>query len=66
MRLGGSDRSLNAPVGIEGEDDWQDFLPDRRPNPEEAVALMRDDETRSRWLAEAMGELSARERAIIR
>jgi RNA polymerase sigma-32 factor len=66
MRLGGSDQSLNAPVGNGSEDDWQDFLPDRRPNPEEAVALMRDDETRSRWLAEAMGELSVRERAIIR
>ena len=66
MRLGGADQSLNAPVGNGSEDDWQDFLPDRRPNPEEAVALMRDDETRSRWLAEAMGELSVRERAIIR
>ena len=66
MRLGGADQSLNAPVGNGSEDDWQDFLPDRRPNPEEAVAVMRDGETRSRWLAEAMGELSARERAIIR
>ncbi|HUN47277.1 MAG TPA: RNA polymerase factor sigma-32 [Stellaceae bacterium] len=66
MRLGGADQSLNAPVANGSEDDWQDFLPDRRPNPEEAVAVMRDDETRSRWLAEAMGELSAREQAIIR
>ena len=66
MRLGGSDQSLNAPIGNGSEDDWQDFLPDRRPNPEEAVAVMRDDETRSRWLAEAMGELTTRERAIIR
>jgi RNA polymerase sigma-32 factor len=66
MRLGAADQSLNAPISNGSEDDWQDFLPDRRPNPEEAVALMRDDETRSRWLAEAMGELSVRERAIIR
>lgn len=65
VRLAASDQSLNAPVGENGEDDWQDFLPDRRPNPEETVTGMRDGETRSRWLAEALGELSVRERAII-
>jgi|SRR5579864_6687397 len=65
MRLAAADQSLNVPVGDSGEDDWQDFLPDRRPNPEEVVSVMRDGETRSRWLAEALGELSARERAII-
>ena len=65
MRLAAADQSLNVPVGDGGEDDWQDFLPDRRPNPEEVVSVMRDGETRSRWLAEALGELSARERAII-
>ena len=66
MRLGAADQSLNAPVGESSEDDWQDFLPDRRPNPEEVVTSTRDGEIRSRWLAEAMGELSTRERAIIR
>ncbi len=66
MRLGAADQSLNAPVGESSEDDWQDFLPDRRPNPEEVVTSTRDGEIRSRWLAEAMGELSSRERAIIR
>ena len=66
MRLGAADQSLNAPVGESSEDDWQDFLPDRRPNPEEVVTSTRDSEIRSRWLAEAMGELSSRERAIIR
>lgn len=65
MRLAGADQSLNVPVGETGEEDWQDFLPDRRPNPEEAVTVMRDGETRSRWLAEALGELTSRERAII-
>jgi RNA polymerase sigma-32 factor len=66
MRLGAADQSLNAPIGDSSEDDWQDFLPDRRPNPEEVVTSTRDGEIRSRWLAEAMGELSSRERAIIR
>ena len=66
MRLGAADQSLNSPVGDSSEDDWQDFLPDRRPTPEEVVTSTRDGEIRSRWLAEAMGELSSRERAIIR
>ena len=65
MRLSASDQSLNAPISESGEDDWQEFLADGRPNPEDVVIGMRDGETRSRWLAEALGELSARERTII-
>ncbi len=63
-RLSGSDRSLNAPIGEEA-DEWQDLLPDTRPSPESVVIGMRDAETRSRWLAEALGALSPRERTII-
>ena len=65
MRLSASDQSLNAPISDSGEDDWQDFLADSRPSPEDVVIGMRDGETRSRWLAEALGELSPRERTII-
>ncbi len=65
MRLAASDQSLNAPVSESGEDDWQEFLADKRPSPEEVVIGLRDSETRSRWLAEALGELSPRERTII-
>jgi RNA polymerase sigma-32 factor len=65
IRLGASDQSLNAPVGDGAEDDWQDFLADTRPSPEEVVIGLRDNRTRSRWLADALGELSARERIII-
>src|SRR3546814_17902873 len=36
-----------------------------RPNPEDVVIGMREAATRSRWLAEALGELSDRERLII-
>jgi RNA polymerase sigma-32 factor len=32
---------------------------------EEVVTSARDSEIRSRWLAEAMGELSSRQRAIL-
>lgn len=65
MRLLASDQSLNAPISDSGEDDWQDFLADSRPSPEDVVIGMRDGETRSRWLAEALGELTPRERTII-
>jgi RNA polymerase sigma-32 factor len=65
MRLSAADQSLNAPVAEGGEAAWQEFLPDQRPSPEEVVIGMRDGRTRSKWLAEALGELSPRERRII-
>ncbi|UEM20358.1 RNA polymerase factor sigma-32 [Skermanella mucosa] len=65
MRLSGADQSLNAPISDSSEDDWQDFLADQRPSPEDVVIGMRDSNTRSKWLAEALGELSPRERTII-
>lgn len=66
MRMSGADQSLNAPVADAADDHWQDFLPDQRPGPEEVVIGMRDGASRSRWLAEAIGELSPREQIIIR
>jgi RNA polymerase sigma-32 factor len=66
MRLSGADQSLNAPIGVDGEDQWQDFLADQRPTPEESVTLARDGRTRSLWLAQALDELSAREQTIIK
>jgi len=65
MRLSAVDQSLNAPISESGDDDWQDFLADQRPSPEEVVIGMRDARTRSTWLAEALHELSPRERTII-
>jgi RNA polymerase sigma-32 factor len=64
-RLSAIDQSLNAPISEGGEDDWQDFLSDNRPNPEDVVIGLRDGETRSRWLADGLRELSPRERTII-
>ena len=64
-RLSGSDQSLNAPVGEEGEEEWQNSLADNRPGPEEVVIGLRDAATRSRWLNEALSELTQRERTII-
>jgi RNA polymerase sigma-32 factor len=65
MRLSGGDQSLNAPIKEEGENEWQDLMPDLRPNPEDIVIGLRDSDTRSRWLAEALSELSPREQRII-
>jgi RNA polymerase sigma-32 factor len=65
QRLAGNDQSLNAPLSEGGDDDWQDFLADARPSPEEVVIGLRDAKTRSKWLAEALSELSPRERTII-
>jgi RNA polymerase sigma-32 factor len=65
MRLAAADQSLNSTVGEEGDDEWQDFLADQRPDPEEVVIGMRDAASRSRWLAEALGQLTPRERTII-
>ena len=65
-RLSASDQSLNVPVGETGEDEWQDFIADTRPLPDEVVADDHDARVRSAWLAEALDGLSARERQIIR
>jgi len=65
-RLSGSDYSLNALVGEDGEDDWQSFLADDRPNPEDVVIGMKDSATRSKWLNDALKGLSDRERTIIK
>lgn len=66
IRLNASDQSLNAPISDDGEDDWQDFLADQRPSPEDYVIGMRDAGTRSAWLQEALTELTDREQKIIR
>jgi RNA polymerase sigma-32 factor len=64
-RLSAVDQSLNAPIGDDAGDDWQDFLSDTRPNPEDVVIGTRDGAARSRWLADALRELNPRERVII-
>lgn len=65
-RLSGSDNSLNAAVSDDGEDEWQSFLKDDRPNPEDIVIGMKDSRTRSQWLQQALSTLSDREQKIIR
>jgi RNA polymerase sigma-32 factor len=66
MRFSAADQSLNAPLRAASDDEWQDFMPDSAPNPEDVVIGLRDAQTRSKWLAEAIGGLSPREQTIIR
>jgi RNA polymerase sigma-32 factor len=65
QRLSGADGSLNAAVSQESESEAQDFLADVRPNPEQVVIELHDGEVLSRWLNDALSELSPRERLII-
>ncbi|MBT4016566.1 MAG: RNA polymerase factor sigma-32 [Alphaproteobacteria bacterium] len=65
-RMSGSDRSLNTPVGENGESQWQDFLADDGADPEEQVMDGHDTQVRSRWIETAVAELNPREQTIIR
>ncbi|MDF1770029.1 RNA polymerase factor sigma-32 [Maricaulis sp.] len=66
MRLGASDRSLNAPVGDEDNSQWQDFLVDESAAPEVEVMESTDSRKRSAWLGQAIEGLNPREQFIIR
>ena len=65
-RLAAADRSLNAPIGEDGDAEWQDLLQDESALPEDEIMIARDRETRHAWLAEALADLSEREMMIIR
>ena len=65
-RMSGSDRSLNVPVGENGDGEWQDFLADDRPTPEALTMEGHDNVVRSNWINQAVSELSPREQTIIR
>ena len=65
-RLSGADRSLNAVVSGEGENEWQDLLVDDRPGPEDIVRDQHDSNTRVKWLNDAVAQLTEREQVIIR
>lgn len=65
-RMNGNDQSLNVTISEEGEEERQNFLTDDRPNPEDVVLGMKDAQTRSKWLNDALSKLSDREQKIIR
>jgi len=65
-RLSRGDQSLNAMISDDGEEEVGSFLADTRPNPEDVVIGMKDAQTRSKWLNDALTKLSEREQHIIR
>ncbi|MDR3508641.1 MAG: RNA polymerase sigma factor RpoH [Caulobacteraceae bacterium] len=65
-RLSGPDASLNAPLRVDGESEWQDWLADDNAVSQE-TKLAEDEERSIRMslLEEAMTELTDRERHIL-
>ncbi len=65
-RLSGPDSSLNAPVGADGDAEWQDWLSDETQETQETtIANSEEFGARMDLLQTAMAELTERERHII-
>ncbi|ODT64025.1 RNA polymerase sigma factor RpoH [Phenylobacterium sp.] len=65
-RLSGPDASLNAPLRVDGESEWQDWLEDESAVSQEAfVAETQERSARMTLMDAAMSELSDRERHIL-
>ena len=64
-RLAGADSSLNAPMSMDGDGEWQDWLQDDSDNQEDQLADVEERINRRQLLTGAMTGLSDRERAII-
>ncbi|MEL6752979.1 MAG: RNA polymerase factor sigma-32 [Pseudomonadota bacterium] len=65
-RLSASDRSLNAPLAVDGDAQWQDLLADESATPDEEVEYTHDTERRREWINDALQALNEREMLIIR
>ena len=63
--ISGPDQSLNATVGSSETDEFQDFLSDPGPTPEDVVICRRDRLARAGWIKRALTLLTPRERQII-
>ena len=64
-RLAAPDRSLNAPMRVEGEGEWQDWLADEGESQETLYGEHEELERRRRMLGGAMDVLNERERRIL-
>ncbi|WP_282760977.1 RNA polymerase sigma factor RpoH [Komagataeibacter saccharivorans] len=64
-RLAAPDHSLNAPLRLDGEGEWQDWLVDDNDNQEETLAQSEEFSGRQALLANAMKSLNERERHIL-
>jgi len=64
-RLSGPDQSLNATLGAESEDEWQDLLVDDAPDHEDLLGAAEELQERRQRMRAAMGDLTGREREIL-
>ena len=64
-RLAGADHSLNAPMRVDGEGEWQDWLVDETPDQETVFGEAEEMGKRRDLLADAMQALNDRERRIL-
>jgi len=64
-RMAAGDHSLNAPMTLEGDGEWQDWLVDDSPDQETLVAEEEELGQRRELLAEALTALNERERHIL-
>ncbi len=64
-RLAAPDHSLNAPLRVEGEGEWQDWLMDETDNQEIKLADREELGKRRKLLTDAMRGLNERERHIL-
>lgn len=65
QRLAAPDHSLNAPLRIDGEGEWQDWLVDSQDNQEDVLAEEEEMNGRKALLSEALKTLNERERHIL-
>lgn len=65
QRLASPDHSLNAPMRVSGEGEWQDFLMDETENQEAVLLNLEEMGQRRILLSRAMKTLNERERHIL-
>jgi len=65
QRLSGSDQSLNAPVRMDGEGEWQDWLVDESDDQETLLSRSQEEGQRHTLLNNALQSLNERERDIL-
>ena len=64
-RLAAPDHSLNAPLRVDGDGEWQDWLVDESDSQEIVLAEAQELSKRRKLLSHAMKSLNARERRIL-
>ncbi len=64
-RLAAPDNSLNAPLRIDGDGEWQDWLVDDSVDQETQLAESEELDARRALLAQSMGRLNEREQHIL-